>query len=105
MDSPIGFVYTPRNGTVPVRSAIAVPPPLARAIAGAIVKALGVEPGRPEAPLDLGDPALLYMEMSEAAEHFSANALNGRRDRKSGSKKRKQHEIEEARRKLRVVHG
>jgi DNA (cytosine-5)-methyltransferase 1 len=39
---------------------------------------------------------LLYMDMSQAAEHFGVSAPNGRRDRKSGAKKRKQHEIEAA---------
>jgi DNA (cytosine-5)-methyltransferase 1 len=82
----------------------AVPPPLARAIATAVVKALGLRPGL-GGTIDLGDPALLYMEMSEAAEHFGVVPLIGRRDRKSGAKKRKQHEIEEARSRLRVVHG
>jgi DNA (cytosine-5)-methyltransferase 1 len=47
--------------------------------------------------LDLEDPSLLYMEMSEAAEHFGVIAPSGRRDRKSGAKKRKQHDIEAAR--------
>jgi DNA (cytosine-5)-methyltransferase 1 len=83
----------------------AVPPPLARAIAASVVKALGFRPARPAEAIDLGDPALLYMEMSEAAEHFGVAAPSGRRDRKSGAKKRKQHEIEEARSRLRVVHG
>jgi DNA (cytosine-5)-methyltransferase 1 len=82
-----------------------VPPPLARAIAGSIIKALGVEPERPRDAVSLGDAALLYMEMSEAAEHFSVQAPNGRRDRKSGARKRKQHEIEEERRKIRAIDG
>ena len=80
-----------------------VPPPLARAIAESLVKALGVEPESPEGPL--GDTALLYMEMSEAAEHFGVRAPSGRRDRKSGAKKRKQHEIEEERRNIRAING
>jgi DNA (cytosine-5)-methyltransferase 1 len=46
-----------------------------------------------------------YMEMSEAAEHFGVMPPNGRRDRKSGAKKRKQQDIEDARVRLRVVHG
>jgi DNA (cytosine-5)-methyltransferase 1 len=79
----------------------AVPPPLARAIAGAVVEALGCKPSRPKRTLDLGDPTLLYLEMSEAAERFGVPAPSSRRDRKSGTKKRKQHEIEEAR--LRLV--
>jgi DNA (cytosine-5)-methyltransferase 1 len=83
----------------------AVAPPLARAIAGCIANALGVLQARPGAPIDLGDPALLYMEMSEASEHFGVKAPNSRRDRKSGVKKRKQHEIEEGRERLRVVNA
>ena len=74
-----------------------VPPPLARAIAGSIIAALGVVPARPCRTVDLGDPALLSMDMSEAARHFGVTPPNGRRDRKSGAKKRKQHEIEEER--------
>jgi DNA (cytosine-5)-methyltransferase 1 len=81
-----------------------VPPPLARAVGSEIVKALGVNAARPEQERQLGPPALLYMEMSEAAEHFCVKAPSGRRDRKSGAKKRKQHEIEEAR-SLSVIGG
>lgn len=75
----------------------AVPPPLARMIAGAIRDALGVQPTRPKRVIELGDPSLLTVEMSEAAELFGVEAPSSRRDRKSGAKKRKQHEIEEAR--------
>lgn len=83
----------------------AVPPPLARAIAAAVVKGLGLKPGHPDEMIDLGDESLLHMEMSEAAEHFGVAPPKGRRDRKSGAKKRKQHEIEEIRLRLRVVNG
>lgn len=82
-----------------------VPPPLGRAIASAIVKTLGIQPERPDRIVSLADTALLYMEMSEAAEYFGVKAPSGRRDKKSGAKKRKQHEIEEARNKLRVIRG
>lgn len=82
-----------------------VPPPLARAIADTIAKALGLSAERPEQSQALGDTVLLYMEMSEASEHFGVKAPNGRRDRKSGAKKRKQHEIEDAREETRVLHG
>jgi DNA (cytosine-5)-methyltransferase 1 len=83
----------------------AVPPPLARAIAGAVVTALGIKPTRPSQVLDLGRASLLTMEMTSAAAHFGVKAPNGRRDRKSGAKKRKQHEIEEARLRLVAAHG
>jgi DNA (cytosine-5)-methyltransferase 1 len=82
-----------------------VPPPLARMIAASVIKSLGVKPVSPATVVELGDPALLYMEMSEAAEHFGVKAPNGRRDRKSGAKKRKQHEIEMSNSKLMVIRG
>ncbi len=79
----------------------AVPAPLARAIGRTIMGALGVTPTRPSKAIALGDTSLLYMEMSEAAEHFGVARPSSRRDRKSGTKKRKQHEIEAIR--LRLV--
>jgi DNA (cytosine-5)-methyltransferase 1 len=82
-----------------------VPPPLGRAIASEVMKALGVAAESPDVPQVLGNPALLYMEMSEAAEHFGVERPSGRRDRKSGAKKRKQHEIEEARGFLKAIRG
>jgi DNA (cytosine-5)-methyltransferase 1 len=72
----------------------AVPPPLARAVATQIMGALGIMPVRGEKALSLGDPSLLRFVMSQAAEHFGVDAPNSKRDRKSGAKKRKQHEIE-----------
>jgi DNA (cytosine-5)-methyltransferase 1 len=83
----------------------AVPPPLARAIASSVVKALGMRPSCPDRATKLGDPTLLYMELSEAAEHFGVAKPPSKRDRKSGAKKRSQKEIELARRRLRVVNG
>lgn len=71
-----------------------VPPPLARAIAGQIMQALGIQPEQPREAVALGDPALLQMDMSQAARHFDVPVPIGRRDRKSGAKKRKQREIE-----------
>jgi DNA (cytosine-5)-methyltransferase 1 len=44
--------------------------------------------------IGLGDPRLLQMGMSEAASYFDVPIFIGKRDRKSGSKKRKQEEIE-----------
>lgn len=71
-----------------------VPPPLARAVAVEIVKALGLEPATSDETLKLGNPGLLRMGMAEAAAHFGVEAPIGKRDRKSGAKKRKQYEIE-----------
>ncbi len=75
----------------------AVPPPLARAVGSAIVAAIGIKPARPRNPVELGDPALLEMGMAEAALLAGVAVPIGRRDKKSGAKKRKQWEIEEAR--------
>jgi DNA (cytosine-5)-methyltransferase 1 len=83
----------------------AVPPPLARAVALAVVRVLQASPKRTEQSMKLGDPTLLYMELSEAAEHFGVAKPNSKRDRKSGAKKRSQKEIEAARSMLRVVNG
>lgn len=75
----------------------AVAPPIAREIATSIMKSLSLQPEKPQQATRLGDSALLYMEMSEAAEHFGVKPPSSRRDRKSGVKKRKQHEIEATR--------
>lgn len=83
----------------------AVPPPLARAIAMQVVEALGVQPTIAPGIQALGDARLLYMEMTDAAEHFGVEKPNSKRDRKSGAKKRKQSEIEDARKRLKVANG
>lgn len=73
-----------------------VPPPLARAVAAQILEAMGVQPERPEASVEPGDPALLRMDMSQAARYYGIPAPIGKRDRKSGAKKRRQRDIEAA---------
>lgn len=75
----------------------AVPPPLARAVAGQVIAAMGVRPTKPRKTLSLGDDALLRMGMTEASEFWGIESPIGRRDRKSGVKKRKQHEVEASR--------
>lgn len=75
----------------------AVPPPLARAVASEIMRALGVKPTRPSKALALGDESLLFTTVSEAADVLGVEAPPQRRDRRSGAKKRKQHETEAAR--------
>lgn len=74
----------------------AVPPPLARAVATEVRRAAGYRPVRPAAQIVLGDVALLNMEMAAAAAYWNIPNPIGRRDRKSGARKRKQHEIENA---------
>jgi DNA (cytosine-5)-methyltransferase 1 len=83
----------------------AVPPPLARAIAAQVMNALGAEPTRPEVTVELGDEALLALDLSGAAEHFGVKPPPSRRDKKSGAKKRKQIEIERERLAEQVAHG
>lgn len=77
----------------------AVPPPLARAIATKFIQALGVKPTKPKKLLNLGDSSLLEMDMTEAANYWEVDVPIGKRDRKSGAKKRKQEEIEAQREK------
>ena len=72
----------------------AVPPPLARAIATEVIRALGVVSSLPKGTIPLGDPALLSLDLSGAAQHFGVEPPPSRRDRKSGAKKRKQIDIE-----------
>lgn len=74
-----------------------VPPPLARAVASSIIRALGAKPQRPRKTLALGSPSLLAMDMTEAAEFWNVEVPIKKRDRKNGLRKRKQHEIEEVR--------
>lgn len=71
-----------------------VPPPLARAVAGAVILALGVIPKRPVGSIDLGNSDLLSMGMGEAAEYWNVPVPIARRNRKNGLHKRKQSEIE-----------
>jgi len=75
----------------------AVPPPLARAVALEIMHAMGAIPERPPRVLVPREPELLRMDMSQSAQYFGIAVPIGKRDRKSGAKKRKQHEIEAAR--------
>lgn len=72
-----------------------VPPPLARAVAGKVIEALGIEPTRPTKSLALGATTLLRMDMSQATAYWKIENPIARRDRKSGARKRKQWEIEE----------
>ena len=72
----------------------AVPPPLARLIARSVITALGARPQQPKQILALGNECLLQMNMATASRHWGVVVPIGRRNRKSGNRKRKQHEIE-----------
>ncbi|HEL3832253.1 TPA: DNA cytosine methyltransferase [Stenotrophomonas maltophilia] len=67
-----------------------VPPPLARAVAGEILKVTGKRPSRPKRQLELGDNALLRLSLAQAASYWGITSPIGPRDRKSGAKKTKQ---------------
>jgi DNA (cytosine-5)-methyltransferase 1 len=75
----------------------AVPPPLARHVAAKLIEAIGVKPTQPQKLLKLGDPSLLEMDMSQAARYWDIVVPISRRDRKGGTPKRKQQEIENLR--------
>ena len=75
----------------------AVPPPLAHAVAGAVIEAMGVSIARPRRTLELGDEALLRMDMTQAAKYWNVPAPLSKRTLKSGAKKRTQAQTEEAR--------
>lgn len=72
----------------------AVAPPLARAIGAQIVKAMELAPVRPSRTVELGPRWLLEMDVTLASRHWGVANPIGRRDKKSGATKRKQHEIE-----------
>jgi DNA (cytosine-5)-methyltransferase 1 len=71
-----------------------VPPPLARAVAEKLIAAMSYVPERPIKIVDLGPSDLLGLTLSQAAEHFGVSAPPSKRDRKSGTKKRRQIDIE-----------
>lgn len=75
----------------------AVPPPLARAVAGEVIKALGITPVASNNEIDLGDVNLLTVVMAQACVYFEVEKLSTKRDRKSGARKRSQTETEAAR--------
>lgn len=75
-----------------------VPPPLARAVAAQVLIALGIAPSLSSLTLALGDGALLTMDLSAASRYWNVQNPIGRRDRKSGDRKRSQIEIEAAQR-------
>lgn len=59
-----------------------VPPALARAVATQIMTAMHINPEYPNKIIELGDPALLRLNMSQAASYWGINVPIARRDRK-----------------------
>ena len=86
------FHVTKWNGARQIGNA--VPPPLARAIAAQVIAAAGVAPRQPKTVIELGSTQLLEMDMTQASNYWDIAIPIGRRDRKSGARKRKQAEIE-----------
>lgn len=72
----------------------AVPPPLAQAVASSIIAILDKPVSTPDRILDLGDETLLSFTNQQAADYFGIRNPIGKRDKKSGAKKRSQYEIE-----------
>lgn len=66
----------------------AVPPLMARAVAGQVIAAMGHRPTKPSTKLELGDVALLQMDMGQAAAMFGVESPIGKRDRKGLPKRR-----------------
>lgn len=60
-----------------------VPPPLARHVAAQLIEAMGLKPKQPQKRLALGDPALLAMDMSQAARYWNIEVPINRRERLS----------------------
>jgi DNA (cytosine-5)-methyltransferase 1 len=83
----------------------AVPPPLAFEVATKLIEVLGIEPTRPAKILNLGHADLLRMDMSAAADYWRVPKPIGRRNKKSGAKKRKQTDIERDRIAESAAHG
>jgi DNA (cytosine-5)-methyltransferase 1 len=61
----------------------AVPPPLARAVASALISAMKVTPTKPSESIALGPVTLLRFDMSEAAAHFGIPIAIAQRERKA----------------------
>jgi DNA (cytosine-5)-methyltransferase 1 len=86
------FHVTKWHGARQVGNAVA--PPMARAVAAELMRALGVRPRRPSATQQLGDPALLRFDMAQATQYWGVERPIAQRNMKSGAKKRRQEEIE-----------
>jgi len=71
-----------------------VPPPLARAVASSVIKAMGIHATPIVEEWTLGDANLLRMTISKAAAFFGIIAPPSKRTMKSGATKRKQSDIE-----------
>lgn len=65
-----------------------VPPRLGRAVAAEVMRSMGIEAKRPSQMVELGGESLLWMSMSEAAEHYGVpDTVMGRRLRREEKRK------------------
>ncbi len=80
-----------------------VPPPLAREVAYRMMAALNAIPQMQSEAIGLGSELLLQMDLSSASSHFGIAPPPSKRTMKSGSKKRKQLDIEAEYMKLRAI--
>lgn len=70
-----------------------VPPLLGRAVAGAVIEALGIRPTKPKEVISLGSNFLLNLTMVTAAKYFSVSStVIGQRLRKSEDHQGHQHQ-------------
>lgn len=83
----------------------AVPPPLARAVANSIVKALDIQITVPKYAVNLGNQKLLSFDATAAANYYGVATIDNRRDKRSGAKKRKQIDIELERLNAELAHA
>jgi DNA (cytosine-5)-methyltransferase 1 len=79
----------------------AVPPPLAYALAKEFVALINPNLEQSQEIINLGGDELLRLDMSKASSYWGIENPIAKRNRKSGSKKRKQEEIEA----LRMANG
>jgi DNA (cytosine-5)-methyltransferase 1 len=81
-----------------------VPPLLGRAVASAIMFALGETAAKPEESMELGDKSLLSMNMGEAAKYFSVSRhVIAQRNRKSVDKNPVEPTLEVAEEEIEVL--
>ncbi len=70
-----------------------VPPPLAFSVAMEIMKVLPYKPFQPNRKIKLGEPRLIYSDLTSASKYWGIKNPIGKRDKKGSYRKRKQLEV------------